>query len=57
MTTYKFRVPNFPIRGCSLTKRQRISLVRKAMVAQRAEEEAAVSKTSIVSTQKTLKEK
>jgi len=57
MTTYKFRVPNFPIRGCSLTKRQRVSLVRKAMAAQRAEEEAAVSKTSIVSTQKTLKEK
>jgi len=27
------------------------------MAAQRAEEEAAVSKTSIVSTQKTLKEK
>jgi hypothetical protein len=57
MTTYSFRVPNFPIRGCSLTKRQRVSLVRKAMAAQRAAEEVTASKTSIVATQKTLKEK
>ena len=31
MTTHNFRVPNFPIRGCSFTKRQITSIVRKVI--------------------------
>jgi len=31
MTTQNFRVPNFRIRGCSLTKRQMTAIVRKVI--------------------------
>jgi hypothetical protein len=53
MKTEKIRVPNFPIRGCSLTKRQRISVVRKVM-RERCAATPPFSPTTEISPQKTL---
>jgi hypothetical protein len=57
MTTHNFRVPNFRIRGCSLTKRQMTAIVRKVIRERNAATTSSSLATKKVAPHKTPKRK
>ena len=59
MTTQKQKFPvlSYPIRGCSLSKAKRISLVRRAMAGTLRPASSAAAKIGAPSSSKILKDK